>query len=261
LLDLLKRTLKSPSTALQQAVEGHFELYLPTENVTLKYQLKLSKRRRSLSVEIKHNEVLVKAPYWTELAYIEAFLIKKQSWIVEKKTQQTLRPQNQNNYQSGSKILLLGQWITLIIVSGSRFNIKLDTDDKQLVITQPKNIKNPAQYIRNKLILFYSLQAQEYITPRFKKLQTQMQVTAKELQFKLYKRRWGCCYASGLIRINPMIMGAPDWVIDCVLVHELSHLPHMNHSANFWQLNKDYCPQCDSSKKWLFEHSQALSMH
>ena len=259
-MDLLKRTINSPSTKLSKLVEGEHQIYLPTPNTTITYELKLSKRRTSLSIEIKQDKIQVKAPYWCEMTYIESFLLKKQNWIIEKQQQQTIFPVNQNTYQTGSKFLILGDWFTLTVIHGSKFKSKLNVSEQILTMTIPHNIKNPQLYVRNKLIQFYTKQAEEYITPIFEQLQKKMQVTAKQLQFKMYKRRWGCCYSSGVIRINPMIMGAPPWVIDCVLIHELSHLTHMNHSPAFWQLNQQFCPHCDLSKQWLFKHSHALSM-
>jgi len=260
LLDLLKRTINSSSTKLPKLVEGEHQLYLPLENTTITYQLKLSKRRTSLSIEIKQNKIQVKAPYWSEMAFIESFLLKKQHWIIEKQQQQRIFPVNQNNYQTGSRLLILGDWFTLNVVNGAKFKSELNVSEQILTMTIPHNLKNPQQYVRSKLIPFYTKQADQYITSKFQQLQQEMQLTAKALQFKMYKRRWGCCYSSGIIRINPMIMGAPHWVIDCVLIHELSHLTHMDHSPAFWQLNKQFCSHCDLSKKWLFEHSHALSL-
>ena len=259
-MDLLKRAIHSSSATLSQLVEGEHQLFLPCENTTITYLLKLSKRRTSLSIEIKQNQIQVKAPYWCEMTYIESFLLKKQHWIIDKQKQQRIFPVNQNTYESGSKLLLLGNWITLVLVNGPKFKSEFNVGEQTLTMITPYNIKNPQQYVRSKLILFYTQQAEKYVIPKFQQLQQQMQLTAKELQFKMYKRRWGCCYSSGVIRINPMVMGAPHWVIDCVLIHELSHLTHMNHSTAFWQLNKKFCPHCDSSKQWLFKHSHALSL-
>ncbi|MBU2919638.1 M48 family metallopeptidase [Psychrosphaera sp. F3M07] len=260
MLDLLKRTFTSPSSISPELVEGEHQLYLPTENKTITYQLKLSKRRTSLSIEIKQHQIQVKAPYWSDLNVIESFLIKKQSWIIEKQQQQRIFPVNLNTYQTGSKLLLFGHWLTLTVNHGSKFQLSLTNDERLLIMTIPRHIKKPQQYVRSKLVQFYIQQAQQYVSPKLQQLQQEMNLQAKALEFKVYKRRWGCCYASGLIRINPMLMGAPHWVIDCVLIHELSHLTHMDHSSAFWQLNKQYCEHCDLSKKWLFEHSHALTL-
>ncbi|MEX2294546.1 MAG: M48 family metallopeptidase [Acidimicrobiales bacterium] len=51
------------------------------------------------------------------------------------------------------------------------------------------------------------------------------------------KQRWGSCTPStGEIRISDRIAGFPDWVVDSVIVHELAHLVHLNHSPAFYEL-------------------------
>ncbi len=260
MLDLLKRTFNSSLLRPTSLNEGEFQLYLPLHNKTITYQLKLS-QRKSLSIEIKHSHLLVKAPYWADLTLIETFLLKKQSWIVNKQQQHADYPSHHLTYQTGDKLLLFGQWITLVVNEGAKFKLCLHESDQQLILTKPKQVKNHQQYVRNKLMLFYTDQAEQYIRGEFNKLEKTMQLQAKALEFKVYKRRWGCCYASGLIKINPMIMGAPSWVIECVLIHELSHLKHMDHSAKFWRVNQQYCGNCQTSKQWLAAHSQALTLN
>ncbi len=55
------------------------------------------------------------------------------------------------------------------------------------------------------------------------------------------QHRWGSCTPStGEIRISDRIAGFPGWVLDGVLVHELAHLVHLDHSAAFWALANRY---------------------
>ncbi|HEX4867172.1 MAG TPA: M48 family metallopeptidase [Acidimicrobiales bacterium] len=55
------------------------------------------------------------------------------------------------------------------------------------------------------------------------------------------RSRWGSCTpAHGEIRISDRIAGFPDWVVDAVIVHELAHLVHLDHSPAFWELAHRY---------------------
>ena len=60
----------------------------------------------------------------------------------------------------------------------------------------------------------------------------------KSIQFKDTKSRWGSCSSEGSLMINWRLIMAPPSVYRYVVVHEVSHLRHMNHGAEFWKLVK-----------------------
>lgn len=72
------------------------------------------------------------------------------------------------------------------------------------------------------------------------------------------KTRWGSCSANGTLSFNWRLMLAPPAVLDYVVVHELCHLTHMNHSKAFWSLVESACPDYRAHRKWLKEHGQEL---
>ncbi len=51
-------------------------------------------------------------------------------------------------------------------------------------------------------------------------------------------RRWGSCSSLGNINISHRLLGAPQELVDYVIIHELAHLKHLNHSRDFWDLVK-----------------------
>ena len=62
------------------------------------------------------------------------------------------------------------------------------------------------------------------------------------------EKRWGSCTAeTGDIRLSHRLRGVPDWVLDAVLVHELAHLVHPDHSAAFHALADRYPRQAEAS--------------
>lgn len=63
--------------------------------------------------------------------------------------------------------------------------------------------------------------------------------------------RWGSCSARGVISLNWRLVQTPPWVRDYVILHELAHLRHLNHSPRFWELVKQMCPEYEVSEAWL----------
>lgn len=69
-----------------------------------------------------------------------------------------------------------------------------------------------------------------------------MGLTYSRLAIRQMKSRWGSCTVSGRICINRRLAHYPDTWLEYVIVHELAHLVHHNHSPHFWALVEEYCP-------------------
>lgn len=74
------------------------------------------------------------------------------------------------------------------------------------------------------------------------------------------KTRWGSCSSRGTLSFNYRLIFAPPAVLDYVVVHELCHLTHMNHSKDFWGLVASVMPDYAVHRKWLREHGQELTL-
>lgn len=74
------------------------------------------------------------------------------------------------------------------------------------------------------------------------------------------KSRWGSCSSRGTLSFNYRLMMAPPKVLDYVVVHELCHLTHMNHSADFWKMVENIMPDYRTQKNWLKEHGHELTV-
>lgn len=74
------------------------------------------------------------------------------------------------------------------------------------------------------------------------------------------KTRWGSCSSRGTLSFNYRLVFAPVDVLDYVVVHELCHLTHMNHSKDFWNLVESVMPDYKKHKKWLSDHGHELTL-
>lgn len=80
----------------------------------------------------------------------------------------------------------------------------------------------------------------------------------ERVQFTHAKSRWGSCSSTGTISLNIMLMTLPQDLIDYVLLHELNHTIHMDHSAAFWAELEEICPHAKRRRKLMRQYSPYL---
>lgn len=82
-----------------------------------------------------------------------------------------------------------------------------------------------------------------------------MGVTVGYVTVKNQKTRWGSCSAKGNVNFNYQLAFLPDELLDYVVIHELAHRSHMNHSRAFWAEVEKYCPDYLERREQLKEYS------
>lgn len=91
------------------------------------------------------------------------------------------------------------------------------------------------------------------IVERVRFYQMKMGVTVGKITIRNQKTRWGSCSAKGNLNFNYQIYYLPDELLDYVVVHELAHRRHMNHSEEFWKEVGKYFPMYQQCRKKLRE--------
>ncbi len=103
-----------------------------------------------------------------------------------------------------------------------------------------------------------TLGAKDYFPKKAKDYAEQMGVTFERITIKKQKTRWGSCSSKGNLNFNCLLMELPESTRDYVIVHELSHRIHMNHSPAFWRTVKKYCPDYKKEERILKEQGSPL---
>ncbi len=98
---------------------------------------------------------------------------------------------------------------------------------------------------------FYKQFAQNHIVPRVEYFAKCMDLEYQEIKFRKMKSRWGSCSSTKILTFNTELIKIEEELIDYVIVHELAHLVHMNHSAKFHSLVEQYIPHAKHLRKNL----------
>ncbi len=200
----------------------------------IKFQVKFAKRK-SLGITVTPDmEVLATAPIDTSIERIKEKIRHRAPWIIK---QQgfflSFHPKSApKRYVSGESHLYLGRNYRLRILSGKKNQviykgrfIEVTTKDK----TKVKSLIR--KWYRNKAKEKFA-EIAEPLIQKFKKYQ----VEPCGLYLQEMTNRWGSCTSRGKIILNPELIKAPKACIEYVIVHELCHLVHPNHTHKFFDL-------------------------
>lgn len=222
--------------------------------------------RRSISIYLKPNEpIRVVAPVSAPLAKIDEFLLAKAKWI-EKHLQKFAEHKEKfpdKKLLQNERFPFLGKYLELKFEKTQLKSPFFTRGDANLHLHLPEALWEEAsekdlEQFWPGLMNFYKREAENLISDRIQIWSEQMKLRPNTVRFRNQKSRWGSCSSRGSININWRLIGAPLEVIDYILVHELAHLKHMNHSKDFWELVEDHYPHYQESETWLNENHAAL---
>jgi predicted metal-dependent hydrolase len=147
-----------------------------------------------------------------------------------------------------------------IYIYGSRFEYypKRSTTPSPFLVdfSLRKIIFDPSSRIeKKKFIVCLCKHYTDFIVRRVGYInQITVQGKIREISLRNNQSSWGLCSASGDITLSVSALFAPLWVLDYIIVHELCHLIHLNHSAEYWSLVARFYPEYKQAKKALKEN-------
>jgi predicted metal-dependent hydrolase len=111
--------------------------------------------------------------------------------------------------------------------------------------------------MENSCFIGLRLRAGVKLTEKAKRYAEIIGVTCAPVGIKMYKSRWGSSSLDGNIDFNWHIIMAPNRIVDYVVIHELYHLIHHDHSPKYWQQVERIMPDYAECKAWL-KHNAGL---
>lgn len=191
--------------------------------------------RKTLGITVKPDlSILVKAPLDTPLEKVEAKLRKKASWIIRQQSFfLTFHPKTPaKKFVGGETHLYLGRQYRLSIVQAKLESVKLKGKFIEVETLDKLRVRQLVNdwYLSNARIRFRSIARP--IIDRFKFYE----VEPSSIVLREMPTRWGSCTPKGKIILNPELIKAPKGCIEYVIIHELCHLVHHDHTQRFIDL-------------------------
>lgn len=209
-------------------------------------------RGNILRLKIQTNGAIVaQLPHFTSVREVERLLEKSRENLRHNLKQMPTK----KSYRDGDAI---GKSHTLRLRDGVRADVKLK--DLDIIVTIPQNSSGKARETLIKTAVEKSLrkEAKAYLPRELKYLAMKFGFHYERVQFTHAKSRWGSCSSTGTISLNIMLMTLPQELLDYVLLHELNHTIHMDHSAEFWTDLEKICPRAKLKRKKLRAFSPYL---
>ena len=238
---------------------------MPDKSELIKFhtwEIELIRRpyRKSMSIQLKpHQRIRVVANATTDRNRVFAFLTEKKSWIEKHLARFEAIPVQkvQKRIQSKEEFLFLGspRKVKFVITPLKKYFVSVT--DEYLQIHWPMNEwsadiqwREHPQFLKM-IQEFYKREGIRVISEIYKTVSDRMGCHAKKITFRGQRSRWGSCSSKGHLSFNWKLIFSPRSVIEYVVVHELCHLIHMNHSEYFWNMVQYHCPEYRDAELWL----------
>jgi len=233
------------------------------DELTLNCTLRYSARRRTVQIRLATADYLeIAAPAGMSWDKIQQLLTGKYAWIrrqIRRLEASAANPAN-SSLTHGSIVLYQGKPHTLLLLADGKGKPNVTYAHCAISVHLGELVgldNDPVVY--HSLKKWYLAQALVRLVDRTNHWASQIGVHPTRISLRDQKTRWGSCSSRGTISYNWRIIMAPPEVLDYLVIHELCHMIHHNHSAAFWAEVARWTPDCRNQRRWLRLNGTVLS--
>ena len=231
---------------------------IPNEVLGLKVEVVRS-IRRTAALHIVGSDLQVRIPKDLGDERAAAILQQKRPWIRSKVADlQGIPPQKTKELVSGESFPFLGRNYRLKVEDGHQVGVCLSGGYLKATIRPSEQGDQRQQRIKQYLDSWYKDRATERLIDKTDRYAKEIGVSPSGISVRNFKSRWGSCDSRGQLVFNWNIIKAPHAVADYVVVHELCHLLHPNHSSDFWSFVERFVSAYQQHRVLLNQQGSAL---
>lgn len=217
--------------------------------------------QRSMNLTVRPDgRVRVTCGRRMRLAEIARFVRESQPFIRKRMLEnEALRAKYpEKTFISGECFLFFGSRLPLDVIWTWRERIELKAFGDRIEMLAP--LKSGASERRSAFQSWFRREARPHLNKRVVTLAAAMSLFPRQVTIRGQTTRWGSCSQTGTLSLNWKLLCAPAEIIDYVVVHELAHLEHLDHSPAFWDLVGRFHPEWKKSRRWLREHEAEIAV-
>lgn len=205
--------------------------------------------RMILRIDNKLEGAIITLPIWTSEREALLMVQERSDWILTKLN--TIPPKIA--FESGVKIPLLGKY----------YNIFHDPNQREVVIKSSNEIRlgGRQEHVSRRLGDWLRKEAKIIIQSKAIEMAEKYNWKIGRISVRDTKSRWGSCASNGNLSFCWRLILAPEWVLNYVIAHEVSHLRHMNHGPEFWQTVANFNVRIDDARVWLRKNADQLQRY
>ncbi len=213
-----------------------------------------TRRRRTLSLVVSSQHGLeIRVPRQTSQHAIDKFLQQHTDWILKHRTTIHAHAATPRDKQ----LFFLGNALRLTLRAHAPMNCCAKEHDA--LVLQHRSAHLTSAAFHRRLTLWYRTEADRILRERTQWHAAQLRLHPRSIHIRTQQRRWGSCSSDKKIFLNWRLIMLPLAIIDYVIVHELTHLAHLDHSKKFWDRLALAMPDMKERKKWLKENAGAMT--
>ncbi len=230
-------------------------------STTIDYTVRRSARRRkTVQISVVNGEVIVAAPRRTPARELEAIVRERTKWILKKFAEEAQKPAPAR-FVTGETLPYLGENISLTVTLSHDPKPTVRFARQRFSVSVPANLDDEqrADAIRAALTAWYRDRAAEYLPGIVENWLPRLgSDKPTRILIRNQKQRWGSCSVDGTLRFNWRVMMLKPPLIEYIVVHELAHLAHSNHSRDYWAHVSTAMPDAQQRRKTLRDAGQTL---
>lgn len=235
----------------------------------------IRRKRKTICIRIDTSGIVtVIAPPKVSQKYMLDFVKSKADWIIKKQNEIKNIYDKRINREiaEGGSFMYLGEEYPIHIILNdklNKINIKLNSDftsDNKHNKSYHKEVDDidlnkrgfmvytntlDKEKIKLALEKWYRERTLELVKNKINLYQSHFDDKVTDIKVKEQKRRWASCTGKNAILFNWRCSMAREDVLDYIVIHEMCHIDHKNHSKDFWNRVEEIMPNYKEKHNWL----------